>query len=128
MRVAIAAGFAYFATVFLAGFALGTLRTLFLAPQLGELAAVLVELPVIIFVSWIACGWAIRRFQVAANFSPRLIMGAVAFLCLIVADIALGIAAFDRTFAEVAADWATPSGAAGLAGQVLFGILPALRR
>lgn len=128
MRAAMLAGFAYFAVVFAAGFALGIFRTLFLAPRIGEFAAVCVELPVILLVSWIACGWAVRRFRVAADIRRRAIMGAAAFLCLIAAEIALGIAAFDRTIVDVAAAWATPAGAAGLAGQVLFGILPALRR
>lgn len=128
MRAALIAGLAYFAVVFAAGFALGIFRTLVLAPRIGEFAAVVIELPVIVFASWIVCGWAVRRFRIAANGSPRLIMGAAAFTCLIAAEIALGVTAFDRTLADVVSDWATPAGAAGLAGQVLFALFPILQR
>jgi hypothetical protein len=45
-------GTAYIVAVFAAGFVLGVLRTLVLVPLFGELAAVLVELPVMLTVAW----------------------------------------------------------------------------
>jgi len=42
---------AYFLPVFALGFVLGTVRTLWLAPMLGELAAVAAELPVMLAAS-----------------------------------------------------------------------------
>lgn len=124
-RVPVAA-LAYFAAVFAAGFALGTLRVLLLAPVLGEVAAVLAELPVMLAVSFLAARWAAGRFAVPARLLPRLAMGAVAFLLLISAEVALGLWAFGRGLDEIAAGMAAPAGLIGLAGQAVFGLMPAI--
>jgi len=42
----------YWAAVFLIGFVLGTLRVLFVAPSVGETAAVLAEMPFMLAASW----------------------------------------------------------------------------
>lgn len=62
---AIKAGAIYFAAAFALGFVLGTIRVLWLAPHVGETAAVLAEQPVMLTVSWFAAGWLIRRHHIA---------------------------------------------------------------
>ncbi len=119
-----AAALAYFAAVFVAGFVLGTLRVLLLAPVLGEVAAVLAELPVMLAVSFLAARWAVGRFAVPARFLPRLAMGETAFLLLIAAEVALGCLVFGQSLAEVAAGMVAPAGLIGLAGQVIFSLMP----
>ena len=42
----------YFALVFLLGFAFGLLRVLVLAPKYGEVAAVLIEVPIVLALAW----------------------------------------------------------------------------
>ncbi len=121
------AGAAYFAIVFAAGFVLGTLRTLFLAPRLGELFAVVLELPVMLAVSWVACGWVLVRFTVPSDTGPRLGMGGVAFGLLMLAELALSVGVFGRSVSEYADALATPHGLIGLGGQVIFGLLPWVR-
>ncbi len=49
---ALAIGLRYFAGVFTIAFALGTIRTLWLAPAVGTMAAVGVEVPLILAASW----------------------------------------------------------------------------
>lgn len=51
------AGLAYFAVIFAAGVALGTVPVVLLIPRIGETAAVVIELPVILTVAWIASRW-----------------------------------------------------------------------
>jgi len=113
----IQAGAAYFAIVFAVGFVLGAVRTLFITPALGELLAVLIELPFILGASWLACGWVLRRWPVAPAAGPRLQMGAVAFVLLILAEVILSLAAFDRSPAEFLRNLTTPHGLTGLFGQ-----------
>lgn len=120
------AALAYWALVFAAGFALGTLRVLLLAPRLGETAAVAAELPVMLALSWYAAGAVPRRRPLPPG-GPRLAMGALAFTLLLGAEAALGILAFGQAPAAWAAALATPPGALGLGGQALFALIPWLQ-
>jgi hypothetical protein len=120
------AGAYYFQIVFAIGFALGTLRVLALVPALGELGAVLIELPIILAASWWISGRLIHRFKVPSEH--RLTMGALAFTLLILAEAVLSIFLFGRTFAQHMAHYRTLPGAVGLAGQLLFAAMPALHK
>jgi len=124
----IAAGAAYFAVAFAAGFLLGTVRTLLIAPRVGELGAVLIELPIILGVSWVACGWLLIRFQIPARMPPRLMMGVVAFTLLMLAEVALSVALFNRSMTDYFTHLTTTHGLVGLAGQVVFALMPLIHR
>ena len=121
------AAFIYFAIVFAAGFVLGSLRVLWLAGAVGEAGAVILEVPLMLAVSWVAAGWCITRFAVPATWPARLAMGALAFALLMAAETVLALAAFGRTPAAMLAHYATAPGLIGLAGQVVFALIPALR-
>ncbi len=125
---AIRAGVAYFAVVFAAGFVLGTIRTLLLVPHIGPLAAVLVELPLMLAIAWLVCRWLVQRLAVGCAWTERLLMGVVAFVLLLAAELALALALFGGTVAGFLAALGTPEGAAGLAGQVVFAAMPLLVR
>ena len=83
MRTVLCAAFAYFAGVFLAGVALGSLRVLALEPAVGDPAATLIEAPLMLGISWAVCRAAIRRFAVGRGAAARLGMGLAAFAFLI---------------------------------------------
>ena len=117
------AGIVYFAVVFAAGIALGTARVLVVVPA-GETAAVLIELPIILALSWMVCGWLIARLK------PRgsgLVMGGVAFALLMVAEFALARFGFGQSASVYLAHFATVPGIAGLLGQIAFAVIPVLR-
>jgi hypothetical protein len=124
MLQALSAGVRYFLVGFATGFLLGTLRVSVVAPALGPVASVVLELPVILAVAWVACGWLTR--SVPATAGARLAMGGLAFALLIAAEILLGLA-LGRLPIEQLRDLATPAGLLGLAGQVAFGLFPLLR-
>ena len=86
---AIKAGLCYFALTFGAGFLLGPLRILVLEPRVGAGVAELVELPVMILVTWLAACWTIRRFHLPFSRGPRLLMGVLAFALLLAAEFSL---------------------------------------
>ena len=75
MRRVLAAGTLYFALVFGAGFVLGTLRVLLVVPRLGERAAELAEMPVMLVVSMVAARWVVKRLALPASARVRLGMG-----------------------------------------------------
>lgn len=120
---ALAAGAAYAGLAFLAGVVLGIARTIIVAPAVGPLAAVLLEAPVILLVSWFACAWSMRRFAVPANHASRLATGSVALAVLLGLELALALA-FGRPLARVLADYATSAGQVGLVAQLAFALVP----
>lgn len=124
---ALGAGLVYFAAVFAAGFVLGTVRTVFLVPQFGAFMAVLMELPVILAIAWWACGWIIKRVRLPEDFASRAVMGASAFVLLILAEAGLAAALQGQTIRDFAATLILPAGAAGLAGQIIFALFPVIR-
>ena len=124
MTRAIAAGVLYFLLVFAAGFALGMIRVLVLLPRISEIAAVLIEIPVILAYCWIAVGYLIRRFSVPDMPNARIAMGGLALALLLVAEVFVSLYGFGRSFAEHLGHYATLAGALGLAGQLIFGLMP----
>ncbi|MEE2567134.1 hypothetical protein [Hyphobacterium marinum] len=125
---ALLAGTAYFAMVFAAGFVLGAIRTLILAPRVGDLAAVLIELPAILAIAWWVCGQIIRQFRLPGELTSRLVMGASAFVLLILAEYSLVWLISGLEASEFLASWGMSlAGAVGLAGQVLFAVFPLLQ-
>lgn len=126
IRRAVTAGAAYFASVFAVGFVLGALRTLVVAPRLGDLAAVALELPLMLAASWTLAGALVARFSVPPDVAARLAMGGIAFILLMAAEALLSRLA-GRTLAEHLVLYARPEHLLGLAGQIAFGLIPLAR-
>jgi hypothetical protein len=127
MRQIVHPALAYLAAVFAAAFVFGTVRTLWLIPQIGEVRAVLVEVPLVLALSWGVAGAVLRRWPLPAPQS-RAVMGGVAFAGLMLLELALGRIGFGRSLPDLLAAMVTPAGLIGLAGQVGFGIIPLLRQ
>lgn len=128
MSLALRAAVMYFVLVFAAGFVLGTIRTLWLAPALGEATAVLAELPVMLVISWAACGAVLKRLPVPPAPSYRLFMGLAALTLLLAAEALLSITLGGLTLQQYVALYRDPPALLGLGGQVIFGLFPFLRR
>jgi hypothetical protein len=126
-NAAAAAGAVYFLIVFLIGFALGAIRVFLVAPRLGELTAVLLELPLMLAASWMVCRFLIRRMAVTADVAARLLMGLTGFALLMLAEMVLGFIGFGRSLDMQLAALAQPAGLIGLAGQMAFGAIPLLQ-
>lgn len=122
------AGAAYFAIVFAAGFALGTIRALLIGPAIGETAAVAVELPLMLAISWLACGWVLARIVVAGTLGARLAMGGWAFGMLMAAEVGVSTLFMDRSLAQHIAHYGTAPALLGLAGQIAFASFPLFSR
>jgi hypothetical protein len=116
---------AYFAVVFAAAFAFGALRVTLIAPQIGALAAVALEVPLILGLSWLVAGRVLRRWPLSQG--QALAMGSLAFLFLMLAEFTLAWLLSGQTPAAYAATFVTAPGALGLAGQIGFALIPALR-
>ena len=120
------AGAFYAIIVFVIGFILGTIRVLLLAPRLGETIDVIVEAPVILAASWFVCRWCVDRLDVRRTVSGRSLMGLVAFLVLMSAEIGLG-AVLGRSLGDQLAAFKLSPGAIGLGTQVIFAMFPVIQ-
>jgi hypothetical protein len=97
-RAAFRAGVAYALMIFAVGFVLGSLRILTVAPYLGETAAVGLEVPLMLAISWFLAGWTAKKFTVPHHAVDRALMGGVAFTLLMVAELLLGLVVFGAAF------------------------------
>lgn len=126
MKRALFAGLAYFGIVFAAGFVQGAARALLVAPRMGETAAVAVELPVMLAVSWWVCR-KVTAWITLAGVRELLVMGASALAWLMMAEAGLTLA-LGGSFRTFLGALTTPAGALGFAGQVGFALIPRLQR
>lgn len=127
MKRTLTAGVAYFALVFAVGFALGTLRVLLAVPLIGETAAVVAELPIMLAISWLTNAALVRRLDVPPHLGARASMGLIALALLLAAEAAVSVLGFGRSLVEHVTAYRSPGAALGLAAQLLFAAFPCVQ-
>ena len=118
------AGVLYFALVFGAGFVLGTVRNLWIAPRLGTRTAELIETPIMLVVVIVAARWTVLRLAVPSAPSARLGMGGVALVLMLVAEFGLVLWLRGLSIREYLATRDPVSGAVYYAMLAVFAIMP----
>lgn len=125
MPTVLRAALIYFGVVFAAAFLIGVLRVTLVAPKIGALAAVALEVPLILGLSWLVAGRVLARWPLVLR--RRIAMGVLAFVCLMLVEFSMAVLLFGQTPSSYMAAFAQPPGLLGLAGQVGFALIPALR-
>ena len=120
------AALVYFALTFGAGFVLGPFRILVLVPRLGARAAELIEIPVMIGITWLAARWVTQKFSVPPERAPRLSMGVMAGALLLIAEFTLVLRLRGLTLEEYFATRDPVSGTAYYAAVLLLMLMPLL--
>lgn len=124
MTTAFFLGLIYFGMVFSLAFAMGVARALIIAPKLGAVAAVLLEVPIIVAASWVIARRLLQHRSL--SLSQRALMGVVAFTLTMVSEAVLSALIRGQSVVDWGADVVTPLGLIGLAGQVAFAVIPIL--
>lgn len=129
MAQAIFGGLTYAGVVFAFAFATGALRTMALSPDWGltPVVAVLIELPFILIVAWIACRAILRRMPVPARAGLGLAMGIVALVTILALEFALAAMMSASSFTDFLASYGKPDVVLGLIGQLAFATFPLAR-
>jgi disulfide bond formation protein DsbB len=117
---------AYFAIVFGIGFLLGTIRVLWLVPQLGVRYAELAEMPIMLLAIFFAARWVTQYFAVPPAISSRLVVGLSALICLLLVEFTVVLWLQGISIAESFANRDPISGAAYQVSLILFALMPAL--
>ncbi|MCZ0961423.1 hypothetical protein [Paracoccus benzoatiresistens] len=117
----------YYAIIFACGTVLGIVRNMLLVPRLGSTAAVALEIPVMLALSWLVCGAILGRLAVPAPIPARIAMGATALALLWLSEalLAMVLGAGASSFFTA---FTTPAGALGALAQLAFAAFPVLRR
>jgi hypothetical protein len=126
MARVVGAGLLYFALTFGAGFLLGPIRILWLEPRLGARTAELLEIPVMVGVTFLAARWVTGRLAVPPAAGPRLGMGVLAATLLIAAEFGLVLRLRGLTLEDYFASRDPVSGGAYYASLLLLALLPLL--
>lgn len=127
MSAGLVPGLLYATIVFAAGFVLGTLRALAVAPLVGETTAVLLELPVILAISWVACQLVIRHLAVPPALDARATMGVVALAAILAAEAFIVLPMLGRSPAEFLATFRSIPAMVGLGGQLVYALFPLIQ-
>ncbi len=116
------AGLAYALAAFAVGFLFGTVRVLLVEPAIGAAAAVAIEVPLMLGVSWLVAKAVLRRIPVERSLPPRLVMAAVALFTLVFIETGLGLAFGTSLRAQVEA-YLTLRGLFTAIGQLGFALI-----
>lgn len=121
------AAFLYFALVFVAAFALGTVRTFWLEPALGETWAVACEIPILVVVMFFAARFVGQRLRPAPAAVDLIAIGLLGLVLQQGAEFALVVAS-GETLASHIAYLRTPAGMIYVAALIVFVLMPLLVR
>ena len=124
MRKLLTTSLIYFGLVFAAGFVLAPVRILVLQPRVGERLAELIELPLMVLVSWLLASWLMRRKLMPYRRWQRILVGALALLLILLAEFWVVLFVREISLAEY---FATRDPVAGLAYYIsllMFAAMP----
>ena len=123
---AVNAGVLYFALVFAVGFVLVAIRTLWVVPRIGTRTAELMEMPIMLVITFVAARWTVLRLSVPMMWSARLEMGCMALVLMLVAELGFVLWVRGLSIKEYFATRDPVSGAAYYLLLVVFAIMPRL--
>lgn len=119
-------GFLYYLLVFAAGFVLGACRVIFIVPILGVRWAELLELPLILSVSYLSAKFLISRFEIGSNFFNRLKMGVIALAFLLFTEFTFVLKVQGITLQQYFVSRDPVSSGAYFISLIIFALIPAL--
>jgi len=115
---------AYFGMVFGAGFVFGTVRVMWLVPMVGVRVAELAELPLMLAVIVVAARSVNRRFLTGRDRYSRLIVGVLALVLLLLAELILGVMFLGLTPTDVFLSRDPVSGTGYYLSLCAFALMP----
>lgn len=124
MKQILKSGVSYFAFVFVVGFLLGIIRTVWVVPWVGVRTAELAEAPVMVAVSVFAARSVSRGIGFPADWPKRLTSGLVALGLMLVAEFGFVLWVRGLTIREYIESRDPISGAVYFVALGVFGLIP----
>ncbi|HWD50362.1 MAG TPA: hypothetical protein VG309_10560 [Rhizomicrobium sp.] len=126
MRAALA-GIIYALVVFAAGIVVTLIRLGFLQPEIGPTFASIMELPVILALSWFVSQEVINFQRLGGDVIARIAMGVVGFILLILCEFLLANVLFQKSPGMYVASLLVWPGVLGFIGEIVFAVIPILQ-
>jgi hypothetical protein len=114
----------YFLLVYLAGFILGIIREFWITPIVGLTDALLIEIPGMAAISFVAARFVLHRTPEAKTSGDRLFIGGAAFILLLFAEEAMSRLLRGISIFTLWADFEPLAAIANLVGLGLFILMP----
>jgi hypothetical protein len=118
------APFLYFLLVYLIGFAIGTVREFMVTPAVGLTNALLIEMPIMVVVSFFAARFVMDRTPEAKTPGDCLFVGCLAFILLLIAEEAMARILRGISIFTLWADYELFAAIANIVGLGLFMLMP----
>jgi hypothetical protein len=115
-------GLYYYLIVFTFAFLMGVARVLVVAPRLGPMAAVMIEVPILIAASLFVSRYFLRNSVL--TLLQLALMGLTAIILTMASEALLAELLQGNSVAAWARSLATPLGLVGLVGQIIFALMP----
>jgi hypothetical protein len=128
LKSALKAGIFYFLGIFILGFVMGAIRTFVFIPRVGALAGVLIEIPIMLTVSWYYSSKLKISYSISIETVYLIIFGGSAFVWLMLAEYSVSVYAFNQSPAQFFANIQTLPGSLGLFAQIVFGCIPVIQK
>jgi hypothetical protein len=117
-------GSIYFALVFAAGFALGTIRVLVVEPRIGTRYAELIEMPAMLFVIYQTAKYVVSKMPDTTSGIPYLIIGATALVFLLLFEFTLVLGLQGLTIDQYLNSRDGIAFSAYIFSLIIFGLMP----
>ncbi len=121
------AGIFYFTGIFLLGFILGTIRTVYIIPYSSELIGVLLEIPIMLTLAWFFSIKLIKRYALPTTEMSLFLFGETAFVLLMITEVLFSVYIFNLSLNTYLYNLKTLPGFIGLFGQIIFGLIPSIQ-
>jgi hypothetical protein len=128
IKSALLAGILYFLGIFALGFVMGAIRTFVLVPRIGALAGVLIEIPIMLTVSWYYSNKLKIRYSISSENRYLILFGGSSYVWLMLAEYSVSVFAFNQSSTEFFANIRTLPGSLGLLAQIVFGSIPLIQK
>ena len=121
--VIVTRGIVYFSIVFAAGFVLGTVRVLWLVPQVGERLAELLEAPLMLAVIFVSARFVTQRFP-ASHPLDYIVSGVIALVLLLALEFSVVLGLRGLSISQYMEERDPVAGAVYALMLVVFAVMP----
>jgi len=119
-------GLIYFSLVFATGFLLGTIRVLFIVPEIGERYAELIEMPIMLFAIYLSAKFIVGKMKEGESARTYLYIGMLSLIILLMFEFTVVLGLQGVSIKQYLASRDPVSGTTYVLSLIIFMVMPVL--